>query len=195
MSEAVAKPYAGDPAAVFVVLAHYHGDVQQAAVALKVSEDELWPLINKHNWLPKLKAMGVASVKRDAVGRALNRGLNFIQATRCRELVDRLLVRLLSDDEVLAEFTTEVSKHGTKRTIRPLVDLVTAANVAQEMTARALQDTPDSAEIDREAMKDGKQISIAIADALDAASSSGLPGSKLMRDVIKEIEDEARTSA
>ena len=75
-----------------------------------------------------------------------------------------------------------VTKNGTKRDMRTVVDLVNAANVAQAMTARALQDHKDNEAGDREAM-DGNQLSLAVGAALDAAMSTGKPSSELVREL------------
>lgn len=181
-----------DPAAAFLTLCAFRGDVLQAAEALRVPEDDLRILSSRYGWPQRLMSLGVtpgaaASSKQDATTRAQNRALNFVQAIRLREIVDRLTVEVLSSPEKLTEFTTVTTKNGTKRDLRTVTDLVNAANVAQQMTARALQDHADNEAPDREALR-GQELSIELGIALDAAAKTNIPSSELVR----SLEDRPR---
>lgn len=187
MSESVAPEL--DPAAAFLALCAFRGDVLQAAEALRVPTDDLKTLSARYDWPTRLRSMGVspggaASNKQDATTRAQNRALNLVQAIRLREVVDRVTVEVLSSPEKLAEFTTVTTKNGTKRDLRTITDLVNAANVAQQMTSRALQDHADNEAPDREALR-GQELSIELSAALDAAAKTGLPSSE----VVRSLED------
>lgn len=176
-----------DPAAVFSALVLFRGDLIQTSESLRVPERTVAEMSSKYGWAAKLREMGVTGSsaptnKQDAVARLQNRAMNFVQAIRLRELVDRLALEMLESPEKLTEFTTVVTKNGTKRDMRTVVDLVNAANVAQAMTARALQDHKDNEAGDREAM-DGNQLSLAVGAALDAAMSTGKPSSELVREL------------
>lgn len=145
---------------------------------------DLTKLSDQHGWPARLAQMGVTGVspgnKQDAIARFQNRALNFVQSIRLRELVDRVTVEMLSSPEKLVEFTTVTSKNGFKRDLRPLVDLVNSANVAQQMTQRALQDHKENETSDKEAM-DGNQLSIAVESALEAAMNTGTPSSEIVK--------------
>ncbi len=176
-----------DPAAVFSALVLFRGDPIQTAESLRIPEKVVLEFSAKYGWATKLRDMGVSGStgptnKQDAVARFQNRAMNFVQAIRLRELVDRLTVELLEDPEKLKEFTTVVSKNGFKRDMRAIVDLVNAADTAQMMTSRALQDHKDNESGDREAM-DGNQLSLAVGAALEAATQTGRPSSELVREL------------
>lgn len=179
---------------VFVTLANFRGDVHQTSEALHLPLDELRGMVDRYRWTDRLRAMGIVagnspSSKQDATTRFLNRAVNFVQAARLRELVDRVTRDVLSSEEKLEEYTTVVTKSGTRRDLRAVTDLVNAANVAQQMTARALQDHADNEAADKAALE-GQELSLSLGQAMDAAMAGGKP----ITDVIRDLNEASESS-
>lgn len=182
-----------DPAVAFQLLGALGGDYDRAAATLRIDVTELREAGQKYGWDSQLRGMGLAVAsgppaansgldRVQAIQRQQSRGLHLIQAFRLQGLVDQVAKEMM-DPAKLAEATTEYTKHGPKRTFKPLVDLVTAANTAQQMASRALQDDADHVEQDKEALQSaGAQIAADFGAALDVALSAGKTPTQVLRD-------------
>lgn len=134
-----------DQSAIFLAYLTFLGDLGQTALATNTPQHLVAQLEAREDWRAKLVNLHTFKEKGDQGGfeQAINRTVNFVQAVRLRRLIDLALRRMLQDptpDAVFGYFEG-YDKHGHKITnIRPLMDLVKAAETAQHMTYRALGD-------------------------------------------------------
>lgn len=189
-----------DPAEVFAVYLQQGGSVSRTALTLRLPDETVAGMVQQYGWDVKVKDYtGGADEPTQADfqrgQRTLNRAINFIQAHRLRDLVDRV-VRKLSTDQTLEEFTTVSSKNGFRRDLKPLRDLAEAARVAQELSYRSLGDSMDvSVRDDSDAAKEGKDLQLAVLSAMDAADRHPKTNSAdLVRQDIKEREQRVKTA-
>lgn len=183
-----------DPASAFGALANFGGDYAQAAGVLRCAESELRELAAKHGWDAKLRNMGIADTgvtnadKSAASQRALDRGINFVQAARLRSMLDGILIKLASDPKEFEAFTTEASVQGHKRTLKNVEALANAIATAQGLASRALQDDGDNRAADRKALG-GKSVGLSVTEALNRLDNlPGVSSADLVRKSL-ELED------
>lgn len=140
---------ADTPEAIFRLYAMFVGDIERTAIACNKPVDEIADMAQAGAWqkriavLIKLQKSGIPGDTE----RGVNRAINFIQADRLRELIERI-VRILtnmSEDDMLDNLlSVTVDKGGnatSKILTRPFADLATALEKCHAMTYQALSDT------------------------------------------------------
>lgn len=184
----------GDPAEVFAVYLQQGANAQRTALTLKIPVAEVEGLVRQHRWDVKVKEYtgGIENPTLEDFQRGqrgLNRAVNYIQAHRLRDLVDRV-VQKLNDPQTLEEYTTVRTKDGFRRDLKPIRELAEAARTAQELSYRALGDSMDvSVTDDQTAAKDGKDLQLALIQAMDAADRNPKTSStELVRASVRERE-------
>lgn len=138
-----------DRAQAFQLFAVFCGDVEKVAHAIGLRPVDVLRVADEENWLEKLKP--ILDMKKSArpgdVERGINRALNFVQALRMTQIVERVINKItgLSPEELNDYlFTDHSPKTGDsfkKLTTRALADLASAMEKAQAMTYQALNDT------------------------------------------------------
>ena len=190
-----------DPAEVFAVYLQQGANAQRTALTLKIPVSRVEDLVKLHRWDVKVKEYtgGIENPTLEDFQRGqrgLNRAVNYIQAHRLRDLVDRI-VRKLNDQDTLEEYTTIRTKDGFRRDLKPIRELAEAARTAQELSYRALGDSMDvSVTDDQTAAKDGKDLQLALIQAMDAADRNPKTSStELVRASVREREKKAQTES
>jgi hypothetical protein len=182
----LAPPSTIDAVAAFLTLITFGGDYERTAHTLGVPLTELRALAEHDGWDAKLaKTRGV---RRDndigITGRNLNRAVNYVQATRLRDLIDRCVVTLsqLPRDALLETLTIRNPKTGDRIDTSPLRDLVEAAATAQELTRIALGDDVKQTKADsaRQA-EDGSRTVLSVETALTAIEKLGMPSAEFVK--------------
>jgi len=151
LTEAAKKPerLASTPEEIFRLFAMFVGDVERTAIASNKSVDEIVEMSLAGNWqkriavLIKLQKSGIPGDTE----RGVNRAINFIQADRLRQLIERVVQMLMnmSEGEMvenLLSITVDKDGNSTTRVVtRPFADLATALEKCHAMTYQSLSDT------------------------------------------------------
>jgi hypothetical protein len=134
---------------VFQLYALFAGDCVRVghATGLETAEVERMAIAGK--WDNKLKAVLrlQKSGRPGDMERGINRAVNFIQAHRLRQFLDRMINMIARmDEDKLEDFclAEEITKDGAmskKITTRPFADLASALEKCHAMTYQALSDT------------------------------------------------------
>jgi hypothetical protein len=133
-----------DQARAWMCYAAFSGDVEKAALASKVSATAVRALEHDFGWAAKLKRLKTGAGESDAE-RVANRAVNYLQAQRMRDVLDKAL-RLLDDEEELVKALVKFkfSQDGDVEKIevnpKAILDLAKALEAAQNMSYRALGD-------------------------------------------------------
>jgi hypothetical protein len=146
------------------------GDCAQVAAALggNVTEPDVVAVAQRYEWPAKLRAATAATGSLLAV----NRARNLSQALRLQRVLDGVLADIEKGGEAaLKEWTTVIIKDAQNRTGGPLMQLASAAEIAQKLTYRALGDTPEKAQED--------------------AKTGGAGSGKLMQEMTRALEETA----
>src|SRR2546425_3303684 len=137
----------------FQLYSTFCGDFERTAAALNVRPIDIMRVAEEENWGEKLQTVIKLkkSTKPGDLERAINCALNFTQAHRLRLFLERQLQRLANmKSEELGEYLQQrdvtVNKDGSQKTsrklnMRPLTDLASAIEKAQQMSYSALHDT------------------------------------------------------
>lgn len=172
-----------DQVAWFMVFVHFAGDVDRASYSLGVPPDALREVSQAYGWDAKLKkAIGSNSASGGELQRSVNRAINLVQAHRLRSIVDQLVQEYSADSAKLTALVTVNTAKGSYVDMTPVLNLAKAAQVAQDMTYRALGDTTDQTQRDERPENGGKDLSMALLKALETADRT--PGLSSV-DVVK----------
>lgn len=133
-----------DQARAWMCYAAFSGDIEKTAIASKVPLSAIQALEHDFNWPAKLKRLKTGAGESDAE-RVANRAINYLQAQRMREVMERTL-KLVEDPEelikVLVKFKFAEEGDLTKIDVNPkaILDLSKALETVQNMSYRALGD-------------------------------------------------------
>lgn len=132
-----------DNSTIFLTFLSFLGDVPKTAAALGITQSFISDLAVKEAWAPKVEALLVLKREQgaDALARELNRVVNYVQAVRLRNIIDRTLRRVTADDDAFENFITNHGKENSNTTCKTLAELMKAAQIAHLMTYAALGDT------------------------------------------------------
>ena len=133
-----------DQARAWMCYAAFSGDVEKTALAAKVSATAVRALEHDFRWAEKLKRLKTGAGESDAE-RVANRAVNYIQAQRMRDVLDRALRLLDSEEELMkAMVRFKFARDGDVEKIeinpKAILDLAKALEAAQNMSYRALGD-------------------------------------------------------
>ena len=182
-----------DVSAVFLVYMTLVGDVNKTAVAMDLDPAFVEELAEREGWKAKVKRMSTVSKSDEPGGweRMQNRALNFAQAHRMRELIDRMLLHFAdkTPDELAAAFTS-IAKGGDIRISgRFLADLASASEKVQSLSYHALGDTPPERKErgPEEGENNAQVLHSAIIAALNSPLSQGVSANELVKKATEEI--------
>lgn len=180
LATSIEKPDAitfSEPEDIFRLYAQFCGDLDRTACATGKSVDEVVELAEAGKWQKKIAVLlrlKDSGVPGDAE-RGINRAVNFIQADRMRQIVERAIqvLQKMSNEEFVRLCLVESFDHqgngSTKIVMRAFADLATSLEKCHAMTYQALSDTAtdrkDRRETNDESHSAG-ELHIAMADAL-----------------------------
>lgn len=189
-----------DRSAVFLLYAANLGDVAKTAFAVGLDPVQLLRVADEEGWNKKLEPIleKIKSQRPQEFERGLNRCINFVQAFRFRQILERTIKLMTgwSDAELVEYLTPEsVSKAGVcsrKLSTRALADAASALEKAHSLTYQALGDTA-SERIKRPPADDsgGSALDLhaKIAAALGSVSASKSPRALLLDAQIEQAEE------
>lgn len=127
---------------LFLLAASLDGDLARTAVVAGVQGPELAELADALEWRPKLTLLQELKETEgpDAYAREVNRLVNYQQAVRCRDILNRA-VEFFAEQEPQALLTQLTASGAASWTARVLVDLAKSIETVQGLTYRALGDT------------------------------------------------------
>lgn len=173
-----------DVSQLFSAYVAFAGDLRKAAAACNVPVAAAEAVAIRERWAEKLPDYALADPgAASAAGtldlqRQINRAVNYIQAHRLRSIVDRVVLYLAAQPtESLLELLSRRHKQGRELNVRPLADLVKAAEVCQMMTMRALGDLPDAGAQPTAS----SSVGLLVMNAMKAAETVGLSSTDLVR--------------
>lgn len=149
MPPAVAAPEPVDDEQLFQLFAIYCGDAQRCALAANVDIAVVLAKADAQGWKDKIKLLIdlKASARPGDSERGINRAVNFVQAHRWRNHLQRVMSRLIamSDDELFDMLcSVTVDKQGNvakKLNTRAFADMSAAIEKCHAMSYAALNDT------------------------------------------------------
>lgn len=169
-----------DVVQVFEAFFTFAGNSTKTSLATGIDIETIEQLAAQGNWHARIKQLDDLSGNRQETQVALNRGINYVQTTRLRSLLDKV-IRYLSEGSAtdLVKMLTNETAHGPVFKTRALTDLVAAAESVQLMSQRCLGDTAT----ERPAGSERKQSNIALSvmAALNAAEQVGLDSVEVVK--------------
>lgn len=138
-----------DYSKVFLTYVSLLGNCDQTAVACDLDPTQVRILAERDNWDVKVTALLAVKERQgaEAFARELNRTANFVQALRCRNLLDQTLQFFTNqgskDGKVSFEqlLTHRGAKGETNLSAKNIADLTKAIETVHRMTYAALGDT------------------------------------------------------
>jgi len=163
-----------DVAKVFQTYITFNGDIDRTAAAIDMPREDVRKLAESEQWTEKIKEWNEL---RDGNNKDLqvqiNRAVNFVQAHRLRNVVDRIIQYFNNlQEQQLIDLLTESTPKGSKFNTRPLTDLVKAAEACHVMSQRALGDS--NAPADDNTKGGGSSVALAVMKAMAAAEEKDL---------------------
>lgn len=182
-----------DVSAVFVIYMTLVGDVNRTALALNMDPKFVEELAEQEGWPEKIRRVCVASKSGEPGSweRIQNRALNFAQAHRLRELIDRMIINYAehTPEEFVKELAT-LNKQGVPHaSARFLTDLATAAEKVQNLSYHALGDTVterSTRDNDKEEQS-AAMLHATILTALNSADTHTATGQDLVRKATEQL--------
>lgn len=186
----------------FMLYANFCGDAERTAHALGVSAVEVLRMADDSAWTERLRAILALkrSTKPGDLERGLNRAMNFVQASRMRLFVGRLLKRfaLMTDEELESYCLSSIEKMDKtvggivmerKINMKAFSDLAAAMEKCHLMSYAALNDTTGERtrrgeEAEREVS--ATEVHQAIADAMARVAEDKSPRAILFDEQIRE---------
>jgi len=133
-----------DQARTWMVYAAFDGDEEKTAIAAKVPVAAVRSLAHDYNWPHKLKRLK-SGAGESAAERTANRAVNYLQAQRMRDILERSM-ELLEDEEGLLRALVQVklTRDGDVDSVnvnpKAVLELTKSLEVVQNMSYRALGD-------------------------------------------------------
>lgn len=161
-----------DTVRIYEAYLTFQGNEAKTAVACDTDVETVHALASAENWPAKVQNWSALTEGDPRTLQVqINRAINYVQATRLRSLLDKVIQHLGegSAEELIAKLTVETA-HGPQFKTRCLTDLVKAAESAQLMTQRALGDTPQESP-DEAGERKGSSIGLSVLAALNAAET------------------------
>lgn len=185
-----------DVVKIFEAYVTFQGNETKTAVACDVPVETVRALALADKWPDKVKNWSeLTEGDPRTVQVAINRAINYVQSTRLRSILDKIVQHLGEGtvEELINKLTVETA-HGSQFKTRALTDLVKAAEAVQLMTQRALGDTPE--EKPKEAgERSGSSISLAVLAALNASQDDlKLDSIQVVKKQLAAPHDDSRTN-
>lgn len=148
----------------------FGGDVARCSIATNVKEQTIRDLALEEKWDDRLHLWNELKLDQNELQNYLNRSVNYIQAHRLRAIIDDYITELTQKTgKELVDLSTETTKEGQKISTRFLTDLVKATEACQNMTYRALGDSPRDGTVNPSSGGRGDSAAILVMKAMEAA--------------------------
>jgi hypothetical protein len=160
-----------DNTTIFLTYLSFLGDVEKTAAACNISPFYVDTLAQQEKWGSKVAALATLRKDKgaDALARELNRTSNFVQGVRIRNLIDKVLADVFNNEVRFEDLITMRGKNSDNTTMKGIVELAKAAEIAHRLTYQALGDSMvERATRDEEA--EANQVSLGVLRALAAGS-------------------------
>jgi len=193
-----------DYSKVFLTYVSLLGHVDQTAQACDLAPEQVSDLAARDNWDAKVRTLLSVKEKQgaEAFARELNRTANFVQALRCRNLLDQTIQFLTNGGGIepgsgqaisFGDFMTHKGSKGeTNVTAKNLADLMKSVETIHRMTYAALGDTagerPKAPKSDVEEADDNPSLSMV--RALASLNATATPGPTQLFGTDDESPDE-----
>ena len=133
-----------DQARAWMCYAAFSGDVEKTSISAKIPAAIILALEHDFDWPTKLKRLKSGAGVSDAEKTA-NRAVNYLQAQRMRDILERSIQLLESPEELVRllvkfKFMKEGDVVGLEVSPKAVLDLTKALESAQNMSYRALGD-------------------------------------------------------
>jgi hypothetical protein len=164
-----------DVVQVFQYWLTFSGDATRVAVALSIPREDVEALAKAEEWSVKLREWSELKESGPDVQISLNRAVNYVQSSRLRAVLDKLVTELgTKTAQELIELCSVRGKDGAFGSLnfRAITDLTKASEAVQLMTMRSLGDTP--AEQPEAKERKGSAIALSVQAALNAGESLGI---------------------
>lgn len=190
-----------DVAQIFLCYMAVIGDVPKTAAALDLDPALVEHLAEKHGWKEKVRRISIMS-KSEKPGdweRAQNRALNFVQAHRIRQVIDRVILHFQGMDvEALIEALSSRDARGSVHvSSKFFADLTAASERVHQMSYYALGDTVKERE-SQPKDADGStpaQLHAALIAALNNPTMQGREAEVLVKEATQVVVAEAERKA
>lgn len=160
-----------DNTTIFLTYLSFLGDVDKTAAACNISCLYVDEIARTEKWGDKVAALVTLRKDKgaDALARELNRTTNFVQGVRIRNLIDKVLAEVFNNEVKFEDLITSRGKNADNTTMKGIVELAKAAEIAHRLTYQALGDSMvERATRDEDA--EANQVSLGVLRALAAAS-------------------------
>ncbi len=178
-----------DPVQIWEAFCAFSGNTTKVALATNVDVEVVERLAREGNWQSRIQQLDEIGLgNHPEVQKALNRGINYVQTSRLRSLLDKVIRHLSegSAEDLIDKLTCETA-HGPQFKTRCLTDLVKAAEAVQMMSQRALGDV--AALQDGDSKSKVSNISLSVLAALNAAQDVGLDSVEVVRKQLASPDD------
>jgi len=162
----------------------FAGDLEKTSISAKVPIAVLQSLEHDFDWVAKLRKLKSGAGVSDAE-RTANRAVNYLQAQRMRDVLERSL-RLIEDEEQLLKlmlkfkFSREGEIEHVEVNPKAILDLTKALESAQNMSYRALGDKlPAAADVVNENDKGVAGSMTSVRDVIAALAEYSRPVAKV----------------
>lgn len=134
-----------DAVSVWNAFLTFQGNSVKTAVSTGLSVGDVERMAEEGGWKAKIASLENSSGTGTSAA-SVNRAINYVQAHRLRSLLDRVVTEISTDAKTFDEYTQTYGKEGAPsgRTVKPLLELAKAVEVAQGLTQRALGDKGDA---------------------------------------------------
>lgn len=115
----------------------------------------------------------------DALAKELNRTVNYVQAVKLRNLLDRVIQRITDEKLSFDDFVSARGKDKDNFSAKGAVDLVKAVETVHKMTYQALGDSLGE-RVTSEKDEGAKNVSLSVLRALAATTGTTLAGTSIL---------------
>lgn len=151
------------------------GDAEKTAAALHITVTYVRAQAIKGGWEDQVQRFVALKQSQgaDALAKELNRTVNYVQAVKLRNLLDRVIQRLSDEQESFDGFLAHRGKDNDNFSAKAPLELVKAVETIHKMTYQALGDSSGERVTD-DKNEGAKNVSLSVLRALAATSGTQL---------------------
>jgi hypothetical protein len=173
-----------DEAQLFSIYATFCGDVFKTAAAAGITPQAVTEHAEANNWLERIRSLIDLKEKDNSgeIERSLSRSLNFVQVSRYRLCIERMLrnIERKSDDELMDMMVTRTyDKEGNVTRVsmsaKIFAEMATAMEKVHWMSYQSLMDAPT----DRAGRREKPRADLELAEDIHAKIAKTLAGTSV----------------
>lgn len=129
---------------IFLTFITFLGDSFKTAQALNMEPAEVDAMAQIHGWHQKVERLNELREKEGgaaALAREINRTVNYVQAVRLRNMLDRTVRHVTKNTRRFRDFIRQHGKDASNISAKAPLDLVKAVQAVHQMTYAALGDS------------------------------------------------------